>query len=85
MKEQEVNLKNPASSLSSIKQLKTKQKEITSTQQFKKWFKGSQVKDKDGKPLVVYHGGGYSFNQFKGISWFGNSEIASRYATMRSE
>ncbi len=30
--------------------------DVLSSPSFKKWFKGSQIKDKDGKPLVVYHG-----------------------------
>lgn len=30
--------------------------DITQTPEFKAWFKDSKVVDKDGKPLVVYHG-----------------------------
>ncbi len=48
-----------------LKQLKAKPKpsyrlsstdDVLKSPSFKKWFKGSQVKDKDGNPLVVYHG-----------------------------
>ena len=56
----------------------------TKSPEFKKWFKGSQVKDKDGKPLVVYHGTNNVFDEFK--SYLGGNfftvdpEDASRYA-----
>lgn len=32
-------------------------RDVTSTPEFKKWFGDSKVVDKDGNPLVVYHGG----------------------------
>jgi len=38
--------------------------DVLDSASFKKWFKGSQVKDKDGKPLVVYHGTVGDFNKF---------------------
>ena len=36
--------------------------DVLESASFKKWFKGSQVKDKDGNPLVVYHGTNENFN-----------------------
>lgn len=37
----------------------------TDTPAFKKWFGDSKVIDADGKPLVVYHGSGQVFTEFK--------------------
>ena len=37
----------------------------TETPEFKKWFGDSKVVDKDGKPLVVYHGTTADFKEFK--------------------
>ncbi|MBN9123247.1 MAG: hypothetical protein J0I60_00745, partial [Nitrosospira sp.] len=37
----------------------------TETQAFKKWFGDSKVVDKDGKPLVVYHGTNADFPEFQ--------------------
>lgn len=34
----------------------SKQRDVTDTPAFKKWFDGSKVVDEDGKPMVVYHG-----------------------------
>jgi hypothetical protein len=51
--------------------------DVLSSPSFKKWFKGSQIKDKDGKPLVVYHGSGYDFKGFYTPSYFTSD---SRYA-----
>ncbi len=36
----------------------------TETKQFKRWFGNSKVVDKNGKPLIVYHGTGSEFVQF---------------------
>jgi hypothetical protein len=43
-----------------------------SSEAFKKWFKGSKIKDEEGNPLVVYHGttqhdghGGMPFKEFR--------------------
>jgi|LULO01.1.fsa_nt_gb GNAT superfamily N-acetyltransferase len=87
MKDEGKALKSSASTLSSIKQLKTKSPE------FKKWFKGSKVVDENGKPLVVYHGtkteGGFeeftsklSPRNQKGNQFYfsDNAMIANRYA-----
>ena len=37
------------------------QKRVTSTPEFRRWFKGSKVVDSDGKPMPVFH-----FGRFKG-------------------
>jgi len=36
----------------------------TDTPEFKNWFKDSKVVDKEGKPLIVYHGTDKKFNEF---------------------
>ena len=41
-----------------------KPKSQTDTPEFKAWFGESKVVDKDGKPLVVYHGTYADFNEF---------------------
>lgn len=65
----------------------------TQTPEFKKWFGNSKVVDKDGKPLVVYHGTpDPSFTKFKyygGLTgelgyWFASKgEAASEFAKPR--
>jgi len=47
-----------------------KQTPITETPEFKKWFGDSKVVDKNGKPLVVYHGTLYKFKAFRGNNFF---------------
>lgn len=37
---------------------------------FWKWFGDSKVIDKNGKPLVVYHGSHSEFSEFDGVSYF---------------
>lgn len=37
---------------------------------FKAWFKNSKVVDKNGKPLIVYHGTKAAFDSFKTPAWF---------------
>ena len=57
--------------------------DVLDSASFKKWFKGSQVKDKDGNPLVVYHGSDKVFDQFSGTqgNWFSESpEFSSNFA-----
>lgn len=46
------------------KEKQEKPKDITETKEFKKWFGKSKVVDKEGKPLVVYHGTDKEFNEF---------------------
>jgi hypothetical protein len=61
------------------------------TPEFKQWFKDSKVLDKNGKPLIVYHGTDKNFSEFKydskkaiGIWSSPNPEIASEYANISS-
>ena len=42
-------------------------KKGTESKYFKKWFGNSKVVDKEGKPLVVYHGSRNQFEEFKHI------------------
>lgn len=44
--------------------LTEKQKEQVGTKQFKNWFGKSKVTDKNGNPLVVYHGTNKEFDSF---------------------
>lgn len=37
----------------------------TYTPEFKKWFRDSKVVDKNGEPLLVYHGSDWEFNEFE--------------------
>jgi len=71
-----VHEQQPDKPLNEFKPVDIKSKE------FKEWFGDSKVVDKDGKPLVVYHGsrkGG--FDKFKIPSWFTTDDAeASRYA-----
>jgi len=39
--------------------------DVTQNPNFKAWFGNSKVVDKNGKPLVVYHGSRTNFNKFK--------------------
>ena len=64
-------------------------KQVTRTPEFKKWFGDSKVVDKNGEPLVVYHGTRAAFDTFqagrrsKGF-WFAQwAEIANVFATRR--
>ncbi|RLI47197.1 hypothetical protein DRO61_08180, partial [Candidatus Bathyarchaeota archaeon] len=45
-------------------ELKESTGDITQTPEFKKWFGKSEVVDKNGKPLVVYHGAEKKFDSF---------------------
>lgn len=44
---------------------KTLEQGTPDSENFKNWFDGSQVTNKDGNPLVVYHGTNADFSQFK--------------------
>jgi hypothetical protein len=39
----------------------------------------TKVVDKNGKPLVMYHGGSYSGGEFKGAGWFTTSKVDAKY------
>lgn len=43
---------------------KKEYQEIKKKEKFNDWFKGSKVVDKDGKPLIVYHGTKEKFDKF---------------------
>lgn len=45
--------------------LKSKSSDLTNTPQFKEWFGESKVLDRNGKPLVVYHGTTHEFESFE--------------------
>ena len=55
-------------------------KYITETENLKKWFGDSKVIDKDGKPLILFHGTAENFNEFdanKGGINLGDKETGS--------
>jgi len=54
----------------------------TNTPEFKEWFNGSKVVDKEGKPLLVYHGSPNKFDKFNDLpTWFTSSrESAQAYS-----
>lgn len=60
--------------------IKTYESKLTESISFKEWFKGSKITDKNGNPLVVYHGTNNLFSKFRndaspgGITWFSTSE-----------
>lgn len=55
-----------------IREFLNEQKEVESNlnNNFKKWFSGSKVVDKSGRPLPVYHGSQSNFRVFKGDTYF---------------
>jgi hypothetical protein len=66
-------------------------KEVTTTSSFKAWFGASQVVDRYGKPLIVYHGtpdvrglleSGFRRSQHRGSTYFATDDYktASSYA-----
>jgi hypothetical protein len=52
----------------------------TDTPQFKKWFGDSKVVDKNGDPLVVYHGGFDDIKEFRPVAYFGGKDVANQFA-----
>ena len=68
---------------------------VIDTPQFKKWFKNSKIVDKEGNPLVVYHGTKSDFHTFdyskvgqssgrsegQGFYFTTDKDIASGYST----
>ena len=66
-------------------------KKQTESPEFKKWFGNSKVVDKQGKPLVMYHGTKADFTEFKSrfpdddnlIFFTRNPEFASKWAQDR--
>lgn len=58
----------------------------TASPQFRHWFGNSRAVDEQGRPLVLYHGTGADFTQFKGFSVWGAADVslANEYAGLRS-
>ena len=55
-------------------------KKQTETLQFMRWFGGSKVVDKDGKPLVVYHGTDWDMmNEPAGKAVFDQGKIGQNF------
>lgn len=50
---------------------------------FERWFKESKVVDKNGAPLVVYHGGDPNIETFRTLTFFGDRDTANSYAEER--
>jgi hypothetical protein len=68
----------------------SRERAVTKTAAFKKWFGDSKVVDADGKPLVVYHGTTSDFEQFDpsetfdgGLYFTNNAEHADEYAAIK--
>lgn len=45
----------------------------------------TKVVDKNGKPLLMYHGGSYSGGEFKGAGWFTVSKADAKYYADQSD
>lgn len=63
------------------------QEKGTDSKYFKKWFGDSKVVDENGKPLVVYHGSLWNFEQFEKSDEFDFSfspKFAYEYAAQKS-
>jgi hypothetical protein len=64
---------------------------ITNNERFKEWFGNSKVVDKNGKPMIVYHGSGgrvdefsvFKFNLFPGNYFAENKSYAEWFSTYR--
>jgi hypothetical protein len=63
-------IKNPSGPAAQV--LDNVERQQTQTPQFKQWFGDSKVKDKAGKPLVVYHGTTQDIKSFDPSKSFGN-------------
>lgn len=51
-------------------------KRLTNDPKFQKWFEGSKVKNKDGSPLLCFHGTNVTFDNFRPFSHFGTMAAA---------
>ena len=67
-------VKNPASPEGQV--LENIERKQTATPQFQEWFGSSQVKDSQGKPLVVYHGTTQDIKTFDPSKSFGNLGVS---------
>jgi hypothetical protein len=54
-----------------------KKEEMTETEEFKTWFNGSKITDKNGAPLMVYHGTNKIFTEFNKDKQGSNTEMAN--------
>lgn len=57
---------------------------IPEGEEFEKFFKGSKVVSKSGKPLLMYHGGSYSTGEFKG-GWFTSSSYDAKHYAKKND
>lgn len=52
----------------------------TDNPKFRKWFRGSKVKDTEGNPLIVYHGSGNRIEEFSyEFTGKGNDQVGSGF------
>lgn len=65
--------------LKSVNETEKRTDNILQNPKFINWFKGSKVVDKQGKPLVCFHGTSNVFDSFKILSHFGTSLAASEF------
>lgn len=65
-----------------MKYLKAFESKFIESEKFKYWFEGSKIINKDGTPMIVYHGSDKNFRRFnlkqstQGIIWFTNDKSA---------
>jgi len=45
----------------------------------------TKVTDKNGNPLVMYHGGSYGGDEFKGDGWFTTSKVDAKYYAKQND
>lgn len=67
------------------KTLEKAQEEFSSSKPFRDWFGKSKIVDSNGRPLIVFHGGGPNIKEFKRKEngraiWLSSSEVADTYA-----
>lgn len=62
-----------------------KPKNQTDTPEFKSWFGDSKVVDKDGKPLVMYHGTTKDFTEFKNYEEYGGGHGEIHFFTTNKD
>lgn len=61
-----------------------KESNVLDNVQFKKWFLGSKVVDRQGNPLVVFHGTKADISQFKKVNKGTNSNVFGSWSVERS-
>jgi len=45
----------------------------------------TKIVDKNGKPLVMYHGGSYTSGEFRGAGWFTTSKVDATYYAKQND